>query len=172
MLVYVIRRVLGLIPLVIGITLMSFVVIHLTPGDPTDVMTDLNPKVSREARERLNEIYGLDQPLHMQYGRWMKRFIHLDFGNSMVGDQRPVITKIAETIPITLAINMLSMLLILLIAIPIGVWAAARPNGVFDQATTVFVFIGFSMPTFWLALLLAQRATPVAARLWRTQYRL
>jgi peptide/nickel transport system permease protein len=154
MLRYLVKRLIDLIPLLFGITIISFAVIHLTPGDPTDLMTELNPKVSMEARARLNEIYGLDQPLHVQYGRWVKRFITLDFGTSIVGDNRPVLAKIIERIPITLTINIASMVLIFLIAIPIGVISAARPHGIFDQATTIFVFIGFSMPTFWLALLL------------------
>ena len=154
MLTYLARRIVGLIPLLLGITLISFVVIHLTPGTPTEMATELNPKVSLEARQRLNEIYGLNRPLHVQYAKWLKRFVTCDFGNSMVGDQRPVMQKIAERIPVTLTINVLSLLLILLIAIPIGVWAAAHPHGVFDHVTTVIVFLGFSMPTFWLALIL------------------
>src|SRR3989338_4937243 len=115
---YVARRLLGLAPLLLGITLISFVVIHLTPGTPTEMATELNPKVSLAARARLNEIYGLNQPLHIQYGKWLKRFATLDFGRSLVGDQRPVVQKIAERIPVTLTINILSLLLILLIAIP------------------------------------------------------
>ncbi len=154
MMAYLWRRGISVLPLLFGITLISFLVIHLTPGTPTEMLTELNPKVSLEARQRLNEIYGLDQPLHVQYGRWLKRFVTFDFGRSMVGDQQPVMQKIAERMPITLTINVLSLLLILLIAVPIGVWAAARPQGVFDQATTILVFLGFSMPTFWLALLL------------------
>ena len=154
MLAYLVRRAVGLVPLLIGITLISFVVIHLTPGTPTEMMTELNPKVSLEARQRLNEIYGLNKPLHVQYASWLRRFATFDFGRSMVGDERPVLHKIAERIPVTLTINILSLLLILLIAIPIGVVAAARPHGLFDQATTILVFIGFSVPEFWLALIL------------------
>jgi peptide/nickel transport system permease protein len=154
LLVYLVRRLIGLIPLLLGITTISYAMILLAPGDPVELMTELNPKISLEARQRLNEIYGLDQPIHVQYGRWLQRVVRLDFGRSMMGDQRPVMDKIAESLPITLAINILSMVVILGLSIPIGVWAAARPNGLFDQSTTIFVFIGFSMPTFWLALLL------------------
>lgn len=154
MLAYLARRLMGLLPLLFGITLISFVVIHTTPGTTTDAMTELNPKISLEARQRMNAIYGLNRPLHVQYGEWLKRVVTLNFGNSMVGDQRPVMRKIAERLPVTLTINLLSLLLIFLIAIPLGVWAAARPHGAFDHITTVIVFLGFSMPTFWLALLL------------------
>ena len=152
---YLLRRVLGLIPLLFGITLLCFVVIHLTPGDPAVVGTDLNPKISLQARQRIKEFYGLDRPLPVQYGRWVARVATLDFGRSLA-DNRPVSEKIAERIPVTLTINLLSMLLILLIGLPIGIVAAAKPHGVFDQGTTLLVFLGFSMPTFWLALLLMQ----------------
>ena len=150
---YLVRRLLGMVPLFFGITLLSFAVIHLTPGDPTVMMTDLNPKISLEARKRIAEFYGLHDPLPVQYGRWITRLARLDFGRSMT-DNRPVIDKIAERIPITLAINVCSLLLVLGIAVPMGILAAARPHGGFDQATTMLVFVGFSTPTFWLALLL------------------
>jgi len=152
---YLLRRLLGLIPLLFGITLLCFVVIHLTPGDPITTGMDLNPKVSLEARQRMIEFYGLNDPLPVQYGRWLKRVVTLDFGRSIT-DSRPVAEKILERIPITLTINVLSLFLILLVALPIGIVAAAKPQGAFDQATTLLVFLGFSMPTFWLALLLMQ----------------
>lgn len=155
MIAYLIRRIVGLIPLLIGITLMCFAVIHLTPGDPTTVGQDLNPKVSLQARQRIKEFYGLDQPLHVQYSRWLGRLARLDFGQS-IADNRPVIDKIAERIPVTLTINVLSMLLILGVALPMGIAAAAKPQGAFDHTTTLIVFLGFSTPTFWLALMLMQ----------------
>ena len=153
MLAYLLRRIMGLVPLLLGITLLCFVVIHLTPGDLTAGGTDLNPKISVEARKRIVEFYGLNDPLPVQYGRWIARLVTFDFGRSPT-DNRPVMHKIAERIPITLTINVLSLLLIFLVAVPIGVLAAARPQGRFDQLTTLFVFLGFSTPTFWLALLL------------------
>ena len=153
MLVYLTRRILGLIPLLVGITLMCFAVIHLTPGDPAVAGGELNPKISLQARERLMEFYGLRDPLPVQYGRWLGRLARLDFGRSIT-DNRPVIEKIAERIPVTLAINAWSLLLIFAIAMPIGIAAAAKPSGLFDQITTLLMFLGFLMPTFWLALLL------------------
>jgi peptide/nickel transport system permease protein len=129
-------------------------VIHLAPGKPTGLQTDLNPKITAEARARLETIYGLDRALHIQYLLWLKRLIILDLGNSFSTDGRPVIDKISERIPITVFINVLSMLLIISIAIPIGVISASYQNSFFDKFTTVFVFIGFAVPTFWLALLL------------------
>lgn len=153
MLTYIARRLLGIIPLLLGITLISFFIIHLAPGKPTVLEQALNPKVSLEARQRLEKLYGLDRPLHIQYINWLNRLVRLDFGRSF-GDNRLVLEKIAERIPVTLTINILSMFLILLFAIPIGIKSALQPNKAFDKTITVFVFIGFSLPTFWLALLL------------------
>ncbi len=154
MLVYLCRRLLMMIPLLIGITIITFTVIHLAPGDPSDVQTDFNPKASPEAREKFRAYYGLDKPLYVQYIVWVKRLATLDFGNSMTADGRPVIDKIKETLPITISINILSMMLVLAVAIPIGILSATHQYSWFDKATTVFVFIGFATPAFWLALML------------------
>jgi peptide/nickel transport system permease protein len=143
-----------MVPLFFGITLVSFFVIHLAPGSPTDLQTQMNPKVSTEAIQRLRAFYGLDKPLHVQYLIWLKKLIKLDFGNSFSPDNRKVIEKISERIPVTIMINVLSLLLILVFAVPIGVLSATHQNSFFDKFTTVFVFIGFAVPTFWLALLL------------------
>ncbi len=153
MLNYILKRLAGVIPLLIGISLISFFVIHLAPGKPTDLQTQLNPKVSFEARERMEKIYGLDKPIHIQYFRWLGNIIRLDFGRSFVDDRR-VIVKILERMPITLIINLFSIILILTVAIPIGVSSAVRKGSFFDKSATVFVFIGFALPSFWLALLL------------------
>jgi len=142
-----------MIPLIFGITLITFTVIHLAPGNPVEVKTEMSLKVTAQAKENLKKLYGLDKPLHVQYLDWITRFVKLDFGKSFV-DGRNVLDKIAERIPITLTINILSMLIIFLIAIPIGILSATKQYSLFDKLSTVFVFIGFSTPTFWLALLL------------------
>lgn len=137
-----------------GITIISFWVIHLAPGSPTDLQTTLNPEAGMEARAQLEKLYGLDKPLHIQYINWLERLVHLDFGQSMSGDHRPVWDKIKERLPLTFGMNVASMVLTLLIAVPIGVAAAWWRGGAFDKISTVIVFIGFAMPGFWLALLL------------------
>lgn len=154
MIIYFIKRLGELIPTFLGITLISFFIIHLAPGKPTDILTELNPKITPEAREKLEKYYGLDKPVIVQYGIWLKRIIKLDFGKSFSTDRRPVWDKIKERLPITIIINVISLLLILVIAIPIGVSSAVRQNSLYDKITTVGVFVGFAMPTFWLALLL------------------
>lgn len=150
---YIIKRLIMMIPVLLGITIITFVIIHLAPGSPTDALVEAGPNVSYEARERMETIYGLDRPIHVQYLSWLKRFVFMDFGRSFK-DGRLVVEKIAERLPATLLLEGFSMLLIFLIALPIGIISAARQYSVFDKVTTVFVFIGFSLPSFWLALLL------------------
>jgi peptide/nickel transport system permease protein len=143
-----------MIPLLFGITIICFTVMHLAPGSPTDLETQLNPRASADYRERLRAMYDLDKPLHEQYILWLGKLVQLDLGISFSQDRRPVADKIIERIPITIAINVISMILIIAIAIPIGVLSAVHRDSLFDKITSVFVFIGFAMPTFWLALLL------------------
>ncbi|BCB95285.1 peptide ABC transporter permease [Dissulfurispira thermophila] len=162
MISYLIKRLLEMIPTFFGITLLSFFIIHLAPGKPTDVLTEMNPKITPEAREKLERYYGLDKPIIVQYGMWLKRIVKLDFGESFSGDRRPVIEKIWDKkkpllerrLFITFMINTLSMFLIFIIAIPIGISSAVRQYSLYDKITTTSVFIGFAMPSFWLALLM------------------
>jgi peptide/nickel transport system permease protein len=151
---YILKRLVMMIPLLLGITLISFTVMHLTPGTPTEMQTMMNPKASLEAQKRLEELYGLNKPLMVQYWDWLRRIGHLDFGRSFAPDRRPVWDKIKERIPITLGLNLMSLLIILVVSIPIGVIGAYRAHSWFDKGTTLLVFFGFAMPTFWLALLL------------------
>ncbi|HCO11909.1 MAG TPA: ABC transporter permease [Desulfonauticus sp.] len=150
----IVGKLLSLILTFLGITVISFWVIHLTPGSPTDLQTTLNPKADSLAKERLTKLYGLDKPLGVQYLNWLKRIVRLDFGNSLSGDHRPVWEKIKERLPVTLALNSISLFLIFLLALPIGIFSAVYPDSWFDKSMTVFVFLGFSIPGFWLALLL------------------
>ncbi|MBI5193460.1 MAG: ABC transporter permease [Nitrospirae bacterium] len=154
MIIYFIKRLFEMIPTIIGITLISFFIIHLAPGKPTDVLTELNPKITPEARDKLEKYYGLDKPVYVQYGIWIKRLAKLDFGDSFSTDKRPVWDKIKERLPITILINSLSFVLILVIAVPIGISSAAHQYSLYDKVTTIAVFIGFAIPTFWFALLL------------------
>ncbi|MGC9976545.1 MAG: ABC transporter permease [Syntrophales bacterium] len=154
MLRYIAKRLISMVPLLIGITIVCFLVMHLAPGSPTDMETQMNPRASADYRERLNAMYNLDKPLYQQYLLWVGRIAVLDLGRSFSPDRRPVVRKIIERLPITILINVLSMVLIFVIAIPIGVLSAVHKDSLFDKITGVFVFIGFAMPTFWLALLL------------------
>src|SRR5213595_994151 len=155
MLWYALRRLVLAVPLLLGITLISFVVIHLAPGEPVDLQTgDLSVQSSAQAKQLLREVYGLDKPLTVQYWNWLGRLARLDFGRSFAPDGRPVLTMIAERLPITLLLNIVEMLIIVTMAVPVGALSATRQYSAFDKVTTIFVFIGFATPDFWLALLL------------------
>lgn len=166
MLNYLIKRVLWMIPMLIGISLISFFIMHLAPGDITNNESAFNPKASEESRQQLRELYHLDKPVMVQYGLWLKRMVKLDFGNSFASHQKPVFlgttdkdgnyTKgmIEEALPITLMINMLGLAITLSLAIPLGIIAARKYQGWQDRSITLFNFIGFSIPGFWLSLLL------------------
>lgn len=136
-----------------GISLVSFFLMQLAPGGPVDQWTDLNPHISTEVKEKLRRDLGLDRPILVQYADWLKKLVTLDFGVSFK-DKRPVIEKIAERLPATLLLNVLSLGLTLLIALPLGFWTALHPGSRLDRAVTVLVFVGFSVPTFALAMLL------------------
>lgn len=166
MLKYLIKRVLWMIPLLIGISLISFFIMHLAPGDITNNEASFNPKASEESRQKLRELYNLDKPVIVQYGLWLKRMGTLDFGNSFASHQKPVfwqttdkdgnVTKgmIQEALPITLLINILGLIITLTFAIPLGIIAARKYTLWQDKSITLFNFIGFSIPGFWLSLLL------------------
>ncbi|MCL6120227.1 MAG: ABC transporter permease [Deltaproteobacteria bacterium] len=152
--IYIIKRIFFMIPILIGITLISFFVIHLAPGNPLTEQLGLNPKVSAASREMLTKLYGLNKPLLTQYYDWLMRIITLNFGVSFTANHEPVITEIKRTIGITIIINTLAMFFIFLFSIPIGVMSAVKHDSLFDKITTVLVFIGFAAPSFWVALLL------------------
>jgi peptide/nickel transport system permease protein len=152
-LAYLIRRVLITIPLLLGILCLSFLMLKLAPGEPTIVQQDLQARATGAQRETLRQLYGLDKPIYVQFGRWLWRVVRLDFGRSYSPDGRPVLEKIAERIPITLGLNLLETVIIFALAVPLGILSATRQYSVFDKATTVFVFVGFATPDFWLALL-------------------
>ena len=154
MIIFLLRRFLTLIITFFGITIISFSIIHLAPGGPLSPFTEFNPKITPEYREKLIKMYGLDKPLYIQYWNWLKGIAKLDFGKSFSLDQRPVWDKIKERLPITIFINALSLALILLFSIPLGVYSAVRAGSIFDKITTVITFIGYAMPSFWLAIIL------------------
>ncbi len=155
MLTYAVRRIVIAVPLLLGITFLSFAIIHLAPGEPTDLIAgDPRLEASAQTRQLLREMYGLDKPIPVQYWNWLTRVARLDFGRSFSPDGRPVMTKIGERLPVTLLLNIVELLIIVALAIPIGVLSATRQYSAFDKVTTIFVFVGFATPDFWLALLL------------------
>ncbi|MCF8053692.1 MAG: ABC transporter permease [Deltaproteobacteria bacterium] len=151
---YLLKRLVMIFPLLLGISIICFGVMHLAPGKPTDMETMLNPRSSAEAQARMTVMYGLDKPLYEQYWLWLQRAITLDFGKSFSTDRRPVIDKIAERLPVTIALNLGAMVVIFIIAVPLGVTAAIKQNSIFDNTVSVLLFLGLAVPSFWLALIL------------------
>ncbi len=149
---FVIKRLLLSIPILLGITIITFAIIHITPGGFSSVHMDMNPNVSPDSISQMKKLYGLDQPVSIQYLHWVGRLLKLDFGRSFL-DQQPVIDKIGQRLPATLLLSGLSLVLIFLLAVPLGVYSAMHHNNARDRWITVTTFVGYSVPTFWLALL-------------------
>ncbi len=154
MLAYAIRRLLISVPLLLGILCISFLMLKLAPGEPTIIQQDLQARATGAQRETLRQLYGLDKPIYVQFGRWLWRTVRLDFGRSYMPDGRLVMDKVRERIPITLGLNVLELVIIFCVAVPLGILSATRQYSFFDKSMTLFVFVGFATPDFWLALLL------------------
>lgn len=148
----VLRRLMGTIPLLFGISLILFAIIHFAPGGPLDVYAD-NPSVSKEALEQIARAYGLDQPVPVQYLLWFKSMLIGDWGYS-IRTGHPVLSEIVLRLRPTLELGGLSLGLSLAIAVPLGILSASRRGSRIDEVLTVASFAGISTPVFWLALLL------------------
>ena len=147
------KKILSRIPLLIGITLISFLVIHLAPGSPVTAGQGLDPRINMAARQKLEKLYGLDRPILTQYAEWSGRLARFDFGESLT-DGDKVTQKIAKAIPVTLAVSTLSLVLIFLFGIPLGVWTALHKDKPIDRALSFLTSAGISIPVFWLSLIL------------------
>ncbi len=148
---YLIRRLLIAIPSVIGISVILFAVLALAPGDPFEELAS-NPNVPAEVAANLRKQFGLDDPVMVRYVRWAKSMVKGDWGFSFAS-RVDVDTLVLQRLKVTLFIIGSSQLLALLIAIPIGVFAATRPYSIFDQVANTLAFVGFSLPTFFTGLL-------------------
>jgi peptide/nickel transport system permease protein len=148
---YFIRRLLILIPVLAGISLVLFTILALAPGDPFEELAT-NPNVPPEVRMNLRAQFGLDDPIAVRYLRWFTAMLKGDWGFSFVSRVN-VVTLIMQRLPTTIAVIGSAQLLGLLIAIPIGVYSATRPYSLFDQIATTAAFLGFSLPTFFTGLL-------------------
>ncbi len=148
---YLARRFLQMLPLLIGISIINFAIMHLAPGDPVNLLTERN--ATAEDRARIRAIYGLDDPIYVQYFRWLTQILRGDFGKSFV-DGQPVIKSILERLPYTIYLNLVTILIIYAIAIPVGILSALKQYSWFDHAVTFMAFIGQAMPAFFFGLLL------------------
>ena len=148
---YLLRRVLSAIPLLIGVSLILFAVLHLAPGSPLDVYAE-NPAVTPEALENIRVSLGLDRPLPEQYVRWVGAFLRGDWGYS-IRTNNPAVEDALSRLPATLLLSGSAFVLALLIALPLGIVSAVRRYTWVDHTATLFSFLGISTPVFWLALM-------------------
>jgi len=154
MFVYLIRRLLQVIPTLFVISLLLFGLLTLKPGDPIDEMRRGNPGFTQEDYDRLREFYGLDRPWYVQYWRWVGRVLHGDFGISRQFGRPAAAYIFRYRLPNTVMLSGLSLLLAVLISVPAGTISAIRQHTVFDYSITVVNFIGVSIPIFWLGIML------------------
>lgn len=143
-------------PILLGVSIITFSMVHLTPGDPAKLILREQlggEEPPRQAVEELREEMGLNAPFHVQYGKWLIKVLHGDLGNSFVTG-RPVLKEILSRFPATLELAVASMIISLLIAIPVGIISAVKQNSIIDNVGMVGALLGVSIPNFWLALLL------------------
>src|SRR5919197_3316457 len=149
---YLLRRVLIAIPTLLIISVVVYAILALAPGDPLSQFA-ANPDVPAEVRANIRKQFGLDDPVHIRYVKWLTAFSQGDWGYSFAS-RMPVLTLIQQRIPTTLIVIGTAYLIAVLIAIPIGVLSAVRQYSWFDQIVTTLSFVGFSLPTFFTGLLL------------------
>ena len=148
---YVLRRLMIAIPSLLGISVVLFVVLALAPGDPFSELAT-NPNVPPEVQAALRARFGLDDPIYLRYLHWLNAMMHGDWGFSFVSRMN-VDTLILQRLPTTLYVIGSSQILALLVAIPVGVYAATKPYSIFDRIANTLAFVGFSLPTFFTGIL-------------------
>lgn len=156
---YLLKRLFLLIPTLLGIVLITFIVIRLAPGDPAEMKLAaagqqvLGEQAATSIVEETRRLYGLDKPMPVQFVLWLKRVATFDFGTSYK-DGQSVLQKIVRALPITLTLNILTILVIYFISIPWGIVTALKPAGWFDRLSALWLFVLYSLPSFWVAMVL------------------
>ena len=151
MLTVIIRRLIFTIPIVFGVTIVVFSILHLAPGCPTTIM--LGDHASPEAIEELRNRFGLDDPIPVQYFRWLSGIVRGDFGRS-IHTRQLVLEMIWQRVPATVELTLAAMILSILIAIPVGIISATKQYSIFDHGSMVGALLGVSMPVFWQGLMM------------------
>ena len=149
---YLLRRLMVILPSLLGISVVLFTVLALAPGDPFEELAN-NPNVPAEVRANLRAQFGLDDPVWQRYFRWLFAMLHGDWGFSFIS-RVDVDTLILQRVPVTLAVIGASQVLALLVALPVGIYSATKPYSWFDRIASTLAFVGFSLPTFFTGLLL------------------
>ncbi len=148
---YLTQRLLLSLPVIIGVTLIVFAILHLTPGDPVRIMA--GPRATDERVQEISAQLGLDRPIPQQYARWLWHVAQGDLGTSIAA-KRPVVQMIGERLPFTLRLALLSLVISVLLGIPLGVLAAVKHHQWLDHLITFSSLFWFSIPGFWLGLML------------------
>ncbi|MEC0092719.1 ABC transporter permease [Paenibacillus macquariensis] len=148
---YILRRVGQAVPLLLFISIISFALIKLAPGDP--VLSFVTPNMGAEDVERIRQNLGLDKPVYVQYLLWLKNVLSGDLGYSIV-NHRPVMEQILGRLPATVGLMGAGLLLSLLISIPLSMYAGSRKNRPIDRILSLFSYIGISIPSFWFGIML------------------
>jgi peptide/nickel transport system permease protein len=148
---YILRRLLLLIPTVLGVTVIIFLMMRFIPGDPVSLL--LGDYYTQEMADAIRQEYGLDRPLHIQYLLWLKRMVTGDWGNSIIA-KRPIFDDLLRRLPITMELVVLAMSFALLIAIPAGILAALHPYSWHDYTAMTTALVGVSIPEFFMGVLL------------------
>lgn len=148
---YVVRRILMLIPVMLGVSILVFLIIHLSPGDPARMM--LGERAPVEQLEALREQLGLNDPLPVQYVKWLSRVVRLDFGRS-IRSNRPVLDEILSRLPATAELAFAAIGLAVIVGVPVGVISAVRRNTLVDDVAMVGALAGIAMPVFWQGIML------------------
>src|SRR3990172_5101078 len=148
---YIVRRLLLALPVLLGVSVLVFLILHLTPGNPALVMAgpDAPPDVVREVEKAL----GLDQPLYVQYGRYLARILRADFGRS-IQSREQVFERLIATFPVTLTLAVVGVVVTTTVSVPMGILAAYHRNSPLDLATIFLVLTGSAMPVFAIGLIL------------------
>jgi peptide/nickel transport system permease protein len=147
----IVRRLLFLVLVLFGLSIITFALSHIVPADPARLVA--GPRASQAAVEKVRERYGLNDPLTTQYVRYMKGIVRLDFGDS-TSSRRPVSKDIKQYLPATIELSVVAFILSVLVGLPLGILSAVRPNSVFDLIGRLVSITGLAMPSFWLALML------------------
>jgi peptide/nickel transport system permease protein len=151
---YVLKRILLLLPVLLGVTLLCFAIFHLTPGDPARVlMGEMGQGASPEALAALRHQLGLDRPWYIQYGEFLWNALQGDLGKSFRGE-RPVMPEILARFPLTLQLSLISLALAALIGVPAGILAAVRRNTWVDYGVMLLALLGVSLPSFWFGIMM------------------
>ena len=150
---YILRRLLQMIPIALGISILMFALLTLAPGDPVDLLIASDPRVKPQDVARLKRIYGLDQPIHIRYVKWLGRTVRGDLGFSRTYKE-PVTHLVRDRIGNSLWLTVTAFFLALLVAVPVGIYSALRQYSFLDYLATTFTFFGVSIPVFWFGIMM------------------